>query len=237
MTAGRKADHGSAANVLSASRRRSRDARQVPHRPGLVPGVAILGSQAGLRAVGAPWWILCLLSTLGLAAACLQIVFPQDSPDKVAWWSERRRTQRRYQWRQGCQRRRRCPCQHDSRSRENAPPLRPVHSRRHELSPQLSIPISAGRCAEPGKGTHQGPEAGARRGKQPNGTPRALRPWQYAAPVPSRRTRTRQPTGPPRLRVSHLTSRRHVSTGDGMGRAELRTLRVSSRGPSYMRCR
>jgi hypothetical protein len=113
----RRADRGSAANVLSASRRRSRDARQVPHCGGLAPGMAVLGSQAGLRAAGAPWWTICLLSTLGLAAACLQIVFPQDSPDKVAWWSERRRTQRRHQWRQDCQRRRRCQCQHDSRFR------------------------------------------------------------------------------------------------------------------------
>jgi hypothetical protein len=118
MTAGRRrADRGSAANVLSASRRRSQDARQVPHCRGLAPGMAVLSSQAGLRAAGAPWWTICLLSTLGLAAACLQIVFPQDSPDKVAWWSERRRTQRRHQWRQGYQRRRRCQCQHDSRFR------------------------------------------------------------------------------------------------------------------------
>jgi hypothetical protein len=118
MTAGqRRADRGSAANVLSASRRRSQDARQVPHCRGLAPGMAILGSQAGLRAAGAPWWTICLLGALGLAAACLQIVFPQDSPDKVAWWSERRRTQRRHRWRQGGQRRRRCQCQHDSRFR------------------------------------------------------------------------------------------------------------------------
>jgi len=56
------------------------------------PGAAIL---VGFRAVGAPWWICCLQAALGLAATCLQIVFPQDSQDKVAWWSERWRTRRR----------------------------------------------------------------------------------------------------------------------------------------------
>jgi hypothetical protein len=30
---------------------------------------------------------------------CLQIVFPQDSPDKLAWWSERWRTKQRCQCR------------------------------------------------------------------------------------------------------------------------------------------
>lgn len=100
MTAGRRrADRGSAANVLPPPRR-SRDGRQILPCWALTPGVAILGSQAGLRAASAPWWAICLLGSLGLAAACLRIVFPQDSPDKAAWWSERRR-------RQGCQ------CQHE----------------------------------------------------------------------------------------------------------------------------
>jgi hypothetical protein len=68
--------------------------------------VTFLGSQAGLRAAGAPWWTICLLGTLGLAVVCLQIVFPQDSPDKVVWWSKHWRTRQRYR------RRRRCQCQH-----------------------------------------------------------------------------------------------------------------------------
>jgi hypothetical protein len=67
---------------------------------GFVPGAAILGSQAGLRAAGAPWWITCLVGTFGLATACLQIVFPQDSQDKVTWWIDRRR----HQWRRSRQR-------------------------------------------------------------------------------------------------------------------------------------
>ena len=61
----------------------------------LASGAAILGGQAGFRAVDAPWWSVCLLTVLGLAAVCLQIVFPQDSRDKLAWWSERWRTRQR----------------------------------------------------------------------------------------------------------------------------------------------
>lgn len=95
MTTGRRADRGRAANVPPP--RRSRDARQILPCRALTPGVAILGGQAGLRAAGAPWWTVCFLGTLGLVAACLGIVFPQDSPDKAAWWSERRRTHRRRQ--------------------------------------------------------------------------------------------------------------------------------------------
>jgi hypothetical protein len=32
-----------------------------------------------------PWWAEFLLAALGLLALCLRIVFPQDSPDKLAW--------------------------------------------------------------------------------------------------------------------------------------------------------
>jgi hypothetical protein len=99
MTAARQAeDHGEAADALPPSPR-SQNARQSISCRDFAPGAAILGSQVGFRAVGGPWWTFCLLTALGLAAVCLQIVFPQDSLDKLAWWSERRRT------------RRRCPCQ------------------------------------------------------------------------------------------------------------------------------
>jgi hypothetical protein len=36
-----------------------------------------------------PWWAGFLLTVLGLGAAGVRIVFPQDSPDKLAWWRER----------------------------------------------------------------------------------------------------------------------------------------------------
>lgn len=101
MTAARHVeDRGEAADA-SPPPRRSRNARQSISCRDFAPGAAILGSQVGFRAVGAPWWTFCLQTALGLAAVCLQIVFPQDSPDKVAWWSERRRTMRRCQCQAG----------------------------------------------------------------------------------------------------------------------------------------
>lgn len=99
MTAARQAeDHGEAADALPPPPRSQNARRSISCRD-FAPSAAILGSQVGFRAVGGPWWTFCLLTALGLAAVCLQIVFPQDSLDKLAWWSERRRT------------RRRCPCQ------------------------------------------------------------------------------------------------------------------------------
>jgi hypothetical protein len=92
------------------------------------PGVAILGSQVGSRAVDAPWWSFCLLSVLGLAAVCLQIVFPQDSSDKLAWWRERRRTKQR------------CQCQPAVQAREPARAGDPVAV----LAPVSTIPRSGG---------------------------------------------------------------------------------------------
>jgi hypothetical protein len=50
---------------------------------------------AGSWAVGAPWWALCPLCVLGLVAASLTTVFPQDSADKLAWWTERWRAKQR----------------------------------------------------------------------------------------------------------------------------------------------
>jgi hypothetical protein len=88
------------------SPRRSRNARAHISGRNFAPGVAILGSQVGSRAVDAPWWSFALLSVLGLAAVFLQIVFPQDSPDKLAWWRERWRTKRRCQCQPAAQARR-----------------------------------------------------------------------------------------------------------------------------------
>jgi hypothetical protein len=55
-------------------------------------GAAILGGQVGYRSVGGPWWAEFALAALGLLTVCLRIVFPQDSPDKLALWRDRRRT-------------------------------------------------------------------------------------------------------------------------------------------------
>lgn len=61
----------------------------------------MLGGPAGLRAAGAPWWICCVFAALGAGTVCLHIVFPQDSPDKLAWWRERRRSRPRCRCREG----------------------------------------------------------------------------------------------------------------------------------------
>jgi hypothetical protein len=58
-------------------------------------GSAVLGGHAVFPVVAGPWWADFLLAALGLLALCLRIVFPQDSPDKLAWWRDRRRAGRR----------------------------------------------------------------------------------------------------------------------------------------------
>jgi len=101
QVAGRQVeDHGEAADALPPPRR-SQNARPSISGRDFAPGAAILGSQVGFRAAGGPWWTFCLLTALGLAAVCLRIVFPQDSLDKLAWWSERWRTRRRCQCQAG----------------------------------------------------------------------------------------------------------------------------------------
>jgi hypothetical protein len=57
-------------------------------------GAVILGGQVEFGMTAGPWWAGFLLAVLGLGAAGVRIVFPQDSPDKLAWWRERRRTGR-----------------------------------------------------------------------------------------------------------------------------------------------
>jgi hypothetical protein len=57
-------------------------------------GTVILGGQVEFRVTAGPWWAGFLLAVLGLGVAAVRIVFPQDSPDKLAWWRERWRTGR-----------------------------------------------------------------------------------------------------------------------------------------------
>src|SRR3984957_21273723 len=57
-------------------------------------GAVVLGGRVGFRMTAAPWWAGFLLAVLGLAAAGVRIVFPQNSSDKLAWWRERWRTTR-----------------------------------------------------------------------------------------------------------------------------------------------
>jgi hypothetical protein len=40
---------------------------------------------------GAPWWAITVCVVLVLGVVALQSVFPQDSADRLAWWTDRRR--------------------------------------------------------------------------------------------------------------------------------------------------
>ena len=50
---------------------------------------AILSGLIGYRVVGGPWWAEIALVALAMVPVVLRIVFPQDSPDKLAWWRDR----------------------------------------------------------------------------------------------------------------------------------------------------
>ncbi|MGW1506115.1 hypothetical protein ACWCQW_48030 [Streptomyces mirabilis] len=46
--------------------------------------------------VGAPWWLTATIFALaiaGLIVAVVQLVFPQESEHRLAWWRDRRRHQ------------------------------------------------------------------------------------------------------------------------------------------------
>jgi hypothetical protein len=79
--------------VRIAVRRRSAP-RARRHRD-VTLGAVIVGSQVDFRMAAGPWWAAFLLAVLGLAAVGARIVFPQDSPDKLAWWREHWRLSRR----------------------------------------------------------------------------------------------------------------------------------------------
>ncbi|WP_329201900.1 MULTISPECIES: hypothetical protein [unclassified Streptomyces] len=63
----------------------------------LVPASVAAASGLAATMAGVPWWgvVLCLI--LVLAATSLQSVFPQDSSDRLTWWTNLRdhRTRRR----------------------------------------------------------------------------------------------------------------------------------------------
>ena len=50
---------------------------------------AILGVPIGYGVVGGPWWAEFAVVTLAMLTVVLRSVFPQDSPDKLAWWRDR----------------------------------------------------------------------------------------------------------------------------------------------------
>lgn len=56
----------------------------------LVPAtIGAIGSMTTAVA-GAPWWATLISLTLALATTVVQIVFPQDSKDRLTWWTNRR---------------------------------------------------------------------------------------------------------------------------------------------------
>jgi hypothetical protein len=81
--------------LTGARWRRSTKGWQVIGYQGLALGCAILGGRAEVRVADGPWWAGFLLIALGFLVTCLRIVFPQDSPDKLAWWRDRRQSRRR----------------------------------------------------------------------------------------------------------------------------------------------
>jgi hypothetical protein len=56
-----------------------------------------LSGLIGYRVVGGPWWAEFALGALAMLAVVLRIVFPQDSPDKLAFWRDLRLTRHRKQ--------------------------------------------------------------------------------------------------------------------------------------------
>ncbi|MFF4309668.1 hypothetical protein ACWCY6_42635 [Streptomyces sp. 900105755] len=54
--------------------------------PAVVSGVGGLATALA----GAPWWTTVLCLGLTLIVTSLQLVFPQESRDRLAWWKDRR---------------------------------------------------------------------------------------------------------------------------------------------------
>ncbi|MFI6415397.1 hypothetical protein [Streptomyces sp. NPDC050585] len=54
--------------------------------PGALAGVAGLAQAF----VGAPAWMVVVCLGLSLSLGALQVVFPQESADKLSWWRNRR---------------------------------------------------------------------------------------------------------------------------------------------------
>ncbi len=54
--------------------------------PSIVSGVSGLAQAL----VGAPPWCVIACLALSLALGALQVVFPQDSTDRLGWWTGRR---------------------------------------------------------------------------------------------------------------------------------------------------
>ncbi|WP_299542456.1 hypothetical protein [uncultured Streptomyces sp.] len=62
----------------------------MPVSPNLVPASVTAVSGLATVMAGAPWWSTLICLTLALAATSVQTLFPQDSPDRLTWWTNHR---------------------------------------------------------------------------------------------------------------------------------------------------
>ncbi|MFE0778926.1 hypothetical protein [Streptomyces sp. NPDC058861] len=58
--------------------------------PNLIPASVTAVSGLATVMAGAPWWGVVICLVLTLAATSVQTLFPQDSPDRLTWWTNRR---------------------------------------------------------------------------------------------------------------------------------------------------
>jgi hypothetical protein len=61
----------------------------------LIAGTAATGTLTALAIAHAPWWAIFVAAAGGTAVGVVQMVFPQDSRDRLDWWRDRRRYQER----------------------------------------------------------------------------------------------------------------------------------------------
>ncbi|WP_371631862.1 hypothetical protein OG892_39775 [Streptomyces sp. NBC_00341] len=62
--------------------------------PNLVPASVTAVSTLATATAGAPWWGVVICLVLVLAATSVQTLFPQDSPDRLIWWTNHREHRR-----------------------------------------------------------------------------------------------------------------------------------------------
>ncbi|UZI26657.1 hypothetical protein [Streptomyces sp. VB1] len=56
----------------------------------LVPASVTAVAGLATAIAGAPWWGVVICLVLTLTAVSVQNLFPQDSPDRLTWWTDHR---------------------------------------------------------------------------------------------------------------------------------------------------
>lgn len=62
----------------------------MPLSTNLVPASVTAVSGLATVMAGAPWWGVMICLVLTLAATSVQTLFPQDSGDRLTWWTNHR---------------------------------------------------------------------------------------------------------------------------------------------------